>query len=413
MVPALFKKMKNRLKILGYKPATLKHDSNGWYILYYVYSPVTNKFERIRTKLNGVRENFKRLNDFRSYADKMVQDINLKLAGGWSPLIEQQNASLFKPMNLATEEFISIKKRELRQSTMVAYKSVLSILNNWIVEELHAPDCPASMFNHALAVRFMDFLFTEPTEEEILKARAQKKQPRKALSANAWNTYLKKYRAIFGWFEEHCYCKENPFERIKTKQKEEKRRGLIPAEVRGQIFDYCEENMPNYILVCMLIYYSLIRPKEIALIQLRDIHLDEGYILIPVEKAKTHIERAAPLSPELIERLKAMHLEKYPQDYYLLGTEYVPSEAPAYHGKYKKDWMKIREALHLPQEMQLYSFKDDGITEMIDDHNMNIHLVQQAAGHQDVTTTMKYARKIDPNMIEKIRSCGTSFRPVK
>ena len=188
---------------------------------------------------------------------------------------------------------------------------------------------------------------------------------------------------------------------------------MIPAEVRGQIFDYCEENMPNYILVCMLIYYSLIRPKEIALIQLRDIHLDEGYILIPVEKAKTHIERAAPLSPELIERLKAMHLEKYPQDYYLLGTEYVPSEAPAYHGKYKKDWMKIREALHLPQEMQLYSFKDDGITEMIDDHNMNIHLVQQAAGHQDVTTTMKYARKIDPNMIEKIRSCGTSFRPVK
>ena len=405
--------MKNRLQILGYKPATLKHDTNGWYILYYVYSPVTNKLERVRTKLNGVRENFKRLNDFRSYADKMVQDINLKLAGGWTPLIEQQNASLFKPMNLATEEFISIKKRELRQSTMVAYKSVLSILNNWIVEELHSPDCPASMFNHALAVRFMDFLFTEPTEEEIRKAKAQKKQPRKALSANAWNTYLKKYRAIFSWFEEHCYCKENPFERIKTKQKEEKRRGLIPAEVRGQIFDYCEENMPNYILVCMLIYYSLIRPKEIALIQLHDIHLDEGYILIPVEKAKTHIERAAPLSPELIERLKAMHLEKYPQDYYLLGTEYVPSEAPAYHGKYKKDWMKIREVLHLPQEMQLYSFKDDGITEMIDDHNMNIHLVQQAAGHQDVTTTMKYARKVDPEMVKKIRSCGTSFRPVE
>lgn len=405
--------MKNRLKILGYKPATLKHDSNGWYIQYYVFSPVTNNFERIRTKLNCVRGNFRRLNDFRAYAEKMVQDINLKLAGGWSPLIEQQNASLFKPMNLATEEFISIKKRELRQSTMVAYKSVLGILNNWIVEELHSPDCPASMFNHALAVRFMDFLFTEPTEEEIRKARAQKKQPRKALSANAWNTYLKKYRAIFGWFEEHCYCKENPFERIKTKQKEEKRRGLIPAEVRGQIFDYCEENMPNYILVCMLIYYSLIRPKEIALIQLHDIHLDEGYILIPTEKAKTHIERPAPLSPELIERLKTMHLEKYPPDYYLLGTEYVPSESPAYHGKYKKDWMKIREALHLPQEMQLYSFKDDGITEMIDDHNMNIHLVQQAAGHQDVTTTMKYARKIDPNMIEKIRSCGTSFRPVK
>ena len=132
--------MKNRLQILGYKPATLKHDSNGWYIQYHVYSPVTNRFERIRTKLNCVRDNFRRLNDFRVFAEKMVQDINLKLAGGWSPLIEQQNASLFKPMNLAIDEFINIKKRELRQSTMVAYKSVLGILNNWIVEELHAPD---------------------------------------------------------------------------------------------------------------------------------------------------------------------------------------------------------------------------------------------------------------------------------
>ena len=96
MVPALFKKMKNRLKILGYKPATLKHDSNGWYIQYYAFSPVTNKLERVRTKLNCVRDNFRRLNDFRAYAEKMVQDINLKLAGGWSPLIEQQNASLLQ-----------------------------------------------------------------------------------------------------------------------------------------------------------------------------------------------------------------------------------------------------------------------------------------------------------------------------
>ena len=68
--------MKNRLKNLGYKPATLKHDSNGWYIQYYVFSPVTNNFERIRTKLNCVRDNFRHLNDFRAYAEKMVQGLH-------------------------------------------------------------------------------------------------------------------------------------------------------------------------------------------------------------------------------------------------------------------------------------------------------------------------------------------------
>lgn len=404
--------MENRLQILGYKPATLKHNTNGWYIEYHVYSPVSNKFERIRTKLNVVRDGYKRLNDFRAHADKMVQDINLKLSGGWSPLMEQQNASLFKPMRQATEEFLRIKKRELRASTLVSYKSVLSILNTWVAEELKSPDCPASLFNHALAVRFMDYLFTEPTTEEILRAKKQKKQPRKALSANAWNTYLKKYRAIFGWFEEHCYCKENSFEHIKTKAKEAKRRGLISAETRERVFQYCEKHdMSGYNTVCMLIFYSLIRPKEIGLIQIRDINLEEGYIVIPEDKAKTHIERYAPLSMELIERLKAMHLERYPKDYYLLGSEYVPSEKPAYTGKYKKDWMKLREDLHLPQEMQLYSFKDDGITEMVDDCNVNVHTVQGAAGHQDVTTTMKYVRKIDPDMIKKIQNCGISFHP--
>lgn len=227
--------MENRLQILGYKPATLKHNTNGWYIEYHVYSPVSNKSERIRTKLNVVRDGYKRLNDFRAHADKMVQDI--------------------------------------------------------------------------------------------------------------------------------------------------------------------------------LIFYSLIRPKEIGLIQIRDINLEEGYIVIPEDKAKTHIERYAPLSMELIERLKEMHLERYPKDYYLLGSEYVPSEKPAYTGKYKKDWMKIREDLHLPQEMQLYSFKDDGITGMVDDCNVNVHTVQGAAGHQDVTTTMKYVRKIDLDMIKKIQNCGISFHP--
>lgn len=380
----------------------------GWYIEYRVFSPVTNQMERQRMKLNTLKRNYARQADFRAHANKIVCELAAKLAGGWSPLMEYQDQRLYMPLSAALDEFLKSKERDLRKATMVSYKSTAGILMEWLTTEVNAADCQASYFNHTLAVRFMDWLYSEPSDEEQKRRRKEKRQPRKALSANAWNTYLKKYRAIFSWMVEHCYMKENPFTTIKKKKAQAKTRGLIPPEYRKKVFDYCSEHEPNYILVCKLIYSSLIRPKEIEMIQIKDIHLKEGYIRITEDKAKTHFERTAPLTDDLINHLQGMHLEHYPENYYLIGTDYIPSEKPAYHGKYKKDWMKIREDLKLPAAMQLYSFKDSGITEMLE-AGMDPLTVMKIADHHDLSITTKYASHVDPDLLKKVREQSPSF----
>ncbi|MGN6985924.1 hypothetical protein ACTHSL_14355, partial [Neisseria sp. P0008.S010] len=55
---------------------------------------------------------------------------------------------------------------------------------------------------------------------------------------NTYNTYLKKYHACFAWMVEHGYSKENPFEKIKTRQKQEKIRTLIPVEYRDIVINH-------------------------------------------------------------------------------------------------------------------------------------------------------------------------------
>ena len=70
--------------------------------------------------------------------------------------------------------------------------------------------------------------------------------------------------------------------------------------------------------------------------------------------------------------------------------------------------MKIRKDCGLPAEMQLYSLKDTGITEMLE-AGVNIVAVKDAAGHADISTTNKYVGKNTEKMIAAVRGSDVSL----
>ena len=110
-------------------------------------------------------------------------------------------------------------------------------------------------------------------------------------------------RCFFNWALEHCYCKENPFEKIKLLPKQRKKRILIDKETRDRITDYFRREKPQMLLVSMLVYSSAIRPKEIANIQLKHINIDKHYILIEETNAKNHKARCATITKEITEMI--------------------------------------------------------------------------------------------------------------
>lgn len=377
--------------MLHYTPAVLKHNARGYYIEYFVKHPDSGVSTRFRQNINMLHARLSQP-DFRAQARVLVANLNARLASGWTPFANDGNALRYTPIREALYTYLDRKNRELREATLVAYKSVIDILLRFL-DDTGQGEITIGNFTRFAAIRFLDYL----GEDKDLNGK--KKKP---LSNNAWNTYLKKYSAIFGFLVERGYLVDNPFSNIRRKPKEDKRRRVVPMDIRRQILDYLAEHNPNYILVLLLIYSSLIRPKEIEFIRVEDVDIKNSWIHIPADNAKTHKERYAPLTPQICDILTRMCIKSYPPSYYLLGTHYQPSKTKAYHGKYKKDFLEIKRKLRLPEEIQLYSFKDTGISDMFA-AGLDALTIMHAADHHDLSVTTRYACQANRDMIRRVR----------
>ncbi len=378
---------KKKTLTVNYYPATLRHTAHGWTIEYYVLNPSTGQMARKAVKMNRIRKRFASASEFRTYCAGVISNLNARLAGGWTPFGEEQNSRMFTPIEDVLQMYLEEKGRELRADTVINYRSFCRKLRQWVGEV--CPGAQISAFNKILAVRFMDHIHAEGN------------------SCRTYNNRLKQARAFFGWAVEKCFVKENPFSGVKTKREETKQRILIPADVRERITAYFSETNPNYLVLCRLVFNSLVRPKEVWRLRVSDIHLDEGYVWITGEKAKTHFSRAAALTPRLSADIALMISDARPS-MYLFGHGFRPAAKPIRYQNFREEWDRMRTALGLPKEMQLYSLRDTGINEMLK-AGIDPLTVMQHADHHDLAITTRYANHADPALVQTISRRAPSF----
>ncbi len=371
-----------------YLPAVLRHNCDGWVVEYYVYNPAREKMERKRMLLNILRKRYRSISEFKVAANQIICTINAKLAGGWSPFCETENIRFYTTLDEVMRLYIEEKARELKPDTLRSYKSFCHIFGEWCKQVV--PDCKCILFNRTLAVRYMDYVYMQ-----------------RKVSAIGYNNQLKMARALFSWAVQKCYCKENPFELLKNKREDEKRRVLIPEETRAKIRRYFSDYNPNYLIVLELVFTSLLRPREISRVQLQQINLKEHYIYMPADKTKNGHHRYAFLSEELC-RMIAPLIDQKPGDWFLMTQGYVPGREQMDSKRYRKTWDKMRRDLKLPQEMQLYSLRDTGINNMLK-AGIDPLTVMQAADHHDLSMTTRYANHADPNLIRTLTEHAPQF----
>lgn len=338
--------------------------------------------------MNALRKRFQRTTDFKAHCNKVICGINAKLAGGWTPFGEQQNTRLFTPIEAVIDDYLKEKSSELRPDTVINYKSFCKVLKEWLAEV--CPNAQCSAFNKVLAVRFMDYIHNE-----------------KGLSGRSYNNRLKQARAFFSWAVEKCYTKENPFASMKTKREEPKQRVLIPSDIRAKINAYFEERNPNYLVLCQLVFNSLVRPKEVWRLRIADIHIDDGYIIVSEDESKTHYSRTAALTPRLRDDIRKMIVGAKPS-MYLFGHGFKPNAKHIRYNNFREEWNKMRTDLGLPETMQLYSLRDSGINEMLKS-GIDPLTVMQHADHHDLSMTTRYANHVDPHLVEIISNKAPAF----
>lgn len=361
---------------IDFLPAVVvESKSIGFYVEYYIVNPMTGKRERKRVRLQRLCKKYQTKQRQRQAAQKVADEINKKIAGGWSPFYEQENSRLYTPLNELQKIFLTAKTNEgLRPSTLKCYSSQTNIFIRWC-KSVGLDRMFSGCFRRIDAVKFADYMLA------------------KRNSHRTYNNSVKALRVMFAWAVEHCYCKENHFANIKLLSKEKKRRTVIDHNTRTRIAEYFRSTRPQMEIVCKLVYYSAMRPAEIAKVKVSNVSLKHRYIYIPDEVAKNGKARYATLSRDLIELLKPVLGKAPSQDCYLFGQgkDMMPGKKMIQKTYFSKVWMQMRRELRLPDTMQLYSLRDSGLIDMlhagIDQLSVRQHADHSSLAMQDIYTS--------------------------
>lgn len=339
--------------------------------------------------MNRIRKKYSRVSDFKAYCADVITRLNTQLATGWNPFEGYAaNSRELTPINVVLDKYLVDKAGDVRPDTLINYRSFVKVFKEWV--EKNYGKIAISGFNRVMATNFMDFIVLE-----------------KGLHGRSYNNRLKQARAFFTYAIEKFYCTENPFATIKTKREEGKKRIMVPHEIRKEIYKYWSERNENYIVLCELVFSALIRPKECWRLHVSDLMLAERYIEVSEDDSKTHYRRSPSLTQELVTRLEKMTRHANKSDY-LFSDGYMPGKKQMAYSRFRKDWQDMREALGLPDEMQLYSLRDTGINEMLKG-GIDALSVMQHADHHDLSITTRYANHADPHLVETISTKAPAF----
>lgn len=383
----------------NYLPAMLKTFKSGWVIEYYVENPQTQQLQRKRIKLQRLLERYPKQADAKRHINNIIVALNMKLSTGWNPFFQGEDSRMYTPIQDVADMYMNEVEKTLRPATYRTYKTFIKVFCDWI--EKQQTGIYSSMISHTMVVRFMDYVYYE-----------RKGISGDDMTATSYNGYIKQGSAFFNWMIDKCYCKENHFQKIKAKKVEDKKRVLIPEDVREKISNYLKVKNPSYLLMLKLIYAGLIRPKELRMLKVEDLSFANKQIRIRKEVAKNGHERLVPLSQELLLDFLDIGIQQGNNSDYIFGEHFKTGPVKMADATMPKHWVKLRKTLNLPVEMQQYSFRDTGMTEMIK-NGIDPLTVKQLADHSSLAMTTIYTKHVDPNLRDIVISKTPKFSKAK
>jgi integrase len=369
-------------------------EGKEWYISYYVIYPATGKLRRIKIKLNRFRGITKR----REFAKSIMQNLSNKLASGWNPFIEAEAPKAFHKIFDVFETYLRVQEKESEYHSYRCYKSYIKFLKSYLLKNGHTSDMFVSRFDKIIASTIM------------LKIKQNPKY-----SFRTYNNYLQFFTTLFNWMIQFNYISINPFEHIKKIPKKliHKTRECLNEYQRQQLKEFLvSEGNNNYLVMCLLCYYCFIRPNEISLLRVRDIDINNQLVLVSEKIAKNDKGSYRTIPDVMMEYVRELDLNQ-PPNYYLFSMDehykFIPGERRAEGREIARYWSDvIRVQLKWPKQLQFYSLKDTGITNMLAD-GVAPNFVQGQADHSNLKVTSIYAVSRNEKAQEQIQTKVSAF----
>ena len=316
------------------------------YVTFKANDPETGKLKEKRYSLLKWREGEER----EVMASQLLANVLSRLQQNWNPFIpdmEDRSSTLLDDVVSDFKEAIlaEVRKKIKKEKTKVDYFSRLKMFHKWAKE------------HHIVLIKHC----TEGVVDNYLQGNLVIKG-NSARTRNNNRTFLS---AFFGWCVKRHYLKSNPCKSIENVREGKKLRSpLSPAELT-RLKEYLLKTDKHFLLAVMMQYYTLIRPKELSYLKLRDFSIKHQTVIVPEDISKNHREEPVALNDNIIRLMIELHIFDSPDGYFLFGKDFRPSREYANERIFRERWSTIREELHIPHNRKFYSLKDSGIIDLI------------------------------------------------
>lgn len=346
------------------------------YVGFFAIDPATGKQRRKRYKLDRIHNKHER----KQYAQLLISSLLQKLMNGWNPWSSEEAISTRTPFS----EVVQLYKKSiehdgelgvLRPDSLKSYKSYLKVFEEYIT--FHRVLTYADEVTVGKVQGFLDYLLHE-----------------KKLSARTHNNYLVWLGVFCRWLMKHEYIKTIPTTEISSLKvdKSAKNRKTLDVTQLNALWKHLELTNKHYLLVCYLLFYCMIRPKEMSFLKIEHIHLKDGVIFVPGDVSKNRTGANVTLPKKVIHLMLDLNLFDYPSNYFIFSEDFAPGKTFRKCKPMSDYWdYHIRKDLKFGKDLKLYSLKDTGITTLL--HKVDVLTVRDQARHSDISITNTYAQR--------------------
>ena len=372
---------------IDFIPAELRVNKD-WLIVYYAKNPVNGKLERQRLRVPSIKSKTERLR----HAKKIVLEINRKLAEDWSPFMEESGKNFRSFIDLVGDFRKHVEKLYqdgiYRDDTKRSYNSNCNLLELFVSTKNHIRF--GIEINRAFCSKYLDWIYT-----------FRESSPRTR------NNHLIFIKLFCSYLVDKGVLAENPTFSIKPMKLPSKVRIVFDTAIKLKISKYVNGLGSGFNVACQTLYFCFIRNSELRKLKVCMIDIKQGIINVPKEISKNRKDCSVTIPNQFLEVL-ANHIKvSNPSDYVFSSNNFYAGKIQMPVRKIANVWDKLRIDLDLDNKYQFYSYKDTGITDLLND-GVPALKVRDQARHGDLRVTEIYTQRT--NIAEEtIKKSNLSF----
>lgn len=322
-----------------------------WFIKYTDNNGRTIKVTGNMNKLFTVSE---RLNE----AKEIINNLHFNISA--------EKSRTIKTLVYLMDEKLEFKKPSLTPKTYQTYFEILRKYASWyyLKKQTHPNTLPA------------DYV------RELYIAKAH---------PNTISRYMIILKSLCNELVREKKISENPFQSVRVKKvKGTSKLPFSDSQIK-ELKPIIQQTDPQLWTAIELLYYLYLRPKEVRLLKINDILLEERKVCLlgRFAKDKDTIYKAIPEA--LLSSLAV--LVKNPVHYYILGTEGKPNVNPIGVNSLNRRHSEILKKLHYNSRYTLYSWVHTGIKKAALS-GIPIKQLQIQKGHADLNMFNEYLKDL-------------------